>query len=202
MAQQLSSQQIERVRLEGARGIAELLEGWSLEEPGPDWNGSHLALEEASTGRRLELVGCHATTRVEIRARVPRAPGSRNERASPDENALTIGLDFRRPPEHLVRDLKRRLMDGFDDLWRGVLRFEPSRKAADGLLAELASIYPSFQVEGQRELRKVSLHDALGSIEVRTGIFSKEPPRVYLKLHVSGELAGEILHLLKEKHHA
>lgn len=75
MAQPLSRQQIEQVRLAGARGIAALLEGWSLEEPGPDWNGSHLAIEEASTRRRLELVGCHATTRVEIRARLPRAPG-------------------------------------------------------------------------------------------------------------------------------
>lgn len=90
-------------------------------------------------------------------------------------------------------------MAGFDDLWREVLKLEPSRKAADDLLAELASIYPSFQVEGQRELREVTLHDALGSIEVRTGILSTEPPRVYLKLHVSGEFAQEVLHLLEER---
>lgn len=190
-----------RVLLNAARGIASRLDGWSVREPPEDWGGCMLVLEGPSA-QALQVIWCNGRERGEIRGVFPKLPGGRDVYVRhEDEKRCRIGVSLTRPPEALARDIQRRLLPAYEEVFETVSRqveqAHASHEAAETLLAELVSICGKKpQTDSQRRRHEIVFRDITGSAQMTGPTDSRPEGSVYLRLDLPGPVAVEILRLL------
>jgi len=187
-----------------ARGIASHLDGWTLRAPSEDWGGCMLVLEGPSA-QGLQVIWCNGRKRGEIRGVFPKLPcGTRVYVRHEDEKRCRIGVSLTRPPEALARDIQRRLLPAYDDVFatvsRQVEQAHASHEAAETLLARLVTICGKKpQTDSQRRRHEIVFRDIAGSAQVTGPTESRPEGSVYLRLDLPGPVAAEVLRLVAEK---
>ena len=193
-----------RTLLNAARGIASRLDGWSLREPSEDWGGCMLVLAGPSA-QTLELIWCNGRERAEVRGVFPKLPGGRDAYVRhEDEKRSRIGVSLTRPPEALARDIQRRLLPAyrqvFERVSRQVQQAHASHEDAESLLAELVTICGKKpQTDSQRRRHEIVFRDITGSAQVTGSTESRPEGSVYLRLDLPGPVAVEVLRLVAEQ---
>ena len=190
--------------LNAARGIASHLDGWSLHEPSEEWGGCMLVLEGPSA-QTLQVIWCNGRERGEVRGVFPKLPGGRDVYVRhEDEKRCRIGVSLTRPPEALARDIQRRLLPAYSQVFervsRQVQQAYTSHDAAERLLAELVDIGGKRpQSDNQRRIHEVFFRDLPGSARVTGPTEDRPDGSVHLHLNLPGPVALEVLRLVAEQ---
>lgn len=201
MSQQHLDTERRRAFLDTARAIASHLEGWSLRPPKEDWGGAVLTLE-GPEGKSLQLIWFSGQKSC-VEGVVPDLPcGTRAHVRSEERKNLTIGVSFKRPPADLARDIERRLLPGYSEVFERIRRQVESVQAQDQeareLLDQLTAVCRCLpQTVSQRMRHQATLSDDLGSIEL-TRASDTRPAFIYLRLALPHAVAIDVLHLVGE----
>jgi hypothetical protein len=193
-----------RALLNAAQGIAAKLDGWSLRQPSEDWGGCLIVLHGPG-GQTLDIFWQAGRKRGEIRGGFPKLPGDRRPFVRhEDEKRCRIGLNLTRPPEALAREIKRRLLPAYDEVFatvsRQVEKAYASHRGAEDLLGELVGICPKQpQTDYQRHSHEAVFRDIQGSARVTGPTESRPDGTVHLRLDLPGSVALEVLHLVAEQ---
>jgi len=193
-----------RTLLRAARGIAAQLDGWSFREPDRDWGG-WVAILEGPDGQGLRLLWAPGRKRGQVEGVFPKLPcGNPAYIRHENQKRCRIGVDFTRPPADLARDITRRLLPAYEEVFEEVrLRTEEAQarhEGAEGLLSELTGISPNRpQTDAQRRRHEVTFRDLPGSARVTGPTESRPEGSVHLRLELPGPVAVEVLRLVAEQ---
>lgn len=188
-----------------ARGIASHLDGWSYEEP-TDERTARIAYLHGPSGQKLVIIWPHGDKRAEIRGELPKtAQGRRPFVSEEDLKRCVIGCNLRRSPKALARDIARRLLPAYGEVFEATREAAESTDAyhrvADELLEELAAIFdtrPRRRTDPRTPDHRLLLPDGLGSIETH-GPANSQPAGAHLSLRLPGPLAREVLRLVRRR---
>lgn len=201
MCQERFETERRRAFLITVRGIASHLGGWSFVEPDEDWGGRLLTLE-GPRGQSLELVWVPGD-KGRVEGVIPKCPNKAPTHVRSQEGKLlTIGVSFTRPPDKLARDIERRLLPGYGQVFERIKgeieQVEARDKQARGILGDLTSACRCLpQTDRQRLRHEVTLADELGTVEIASPADGR-PPFVYLRLALPDTVAGRVLGLVAE----
>lgn len=204
MTRDLYHDRRKRALLNAARGIASRLDGWSLREPSEDWGGCMLVLEGPSA-QALQVIWCNGHKRGQIRGVFPKLPGGQQIYVRyEDEKRCRVGVSLTRPPEALARDIQRRLLPAYEEVFervsRQVEKAHASHESAESLLAELVTVCGKKpQTDAQRRRHEINFRDIRGSAQVTGPTESRPEGSVYLRLDLPGPVAVEVLRLVAEQ---
>lgn len=194
-----------RALVNAAQGIAAHLDGWTFREPPEDWDGWTAVLEGPS-GMALHL---HWSCRNEpdtIQGVFPSLPGGRDPYLTQeDKERCRIGATLTRPPKALARDIERRLLPGYSDVFERVSpqveEAHESHQWAENLLEDLVDLGGAKpQTDSQRRRHEVTFRNLSGSAHIIEPCLSRPQGAVQLRLELPAPVAVELLRFLVEQH--
>lgn len=194
-----------RVLLNTARGIADHLDDWSFRQPPEDWDG-WTAVLEGPYGMALHLRWSSRNEPGTIEGAFPKLPGERDPHLTQeDKNRCRIGATLTRPPQVLARDIERRLLPAYKEVFARVSpqveEAHESHQWAEGLIEEIVSICGSKpRTDSQRHFHEVTFRNPSGSAHIIEPCLSRPQGAVQLRLELPERLALEVLRFVAEQH--
>lgn len=194
-----------RALLNAGRGIADHLDGWSFREPPEDWDG-WTAVLEGPHGMGLEIRRSSRNEPGTIEGVFPKLPGDKDPYLTQeDKERCRIGATLTRPPHVLARDIERRLLPDYAQIFARVSpqvkEAHKSHRWAESLLEEIVSICGSKpRTDSQRHFHEVTFRNLSGSARIIEPCQSRPQGAVQLRLEVPGRFAVKALRFLAEHH--
>lgn len=194
-----------RALLSTGRGIADHLDGWSFREPPEDWEGWMVVLEGPS-GMALHLLWSSRNQPGTIEGAFPKLPGDKDPYLTQeDKQRCRIGATLTRPPAVLARDIERRLLPCYSEVFERVSpqveEAHESHQWAESLLEDLIDIGGAKpRTDSQRHFHEVSFRNLSGSAHIIEPCQSRPQGSVQLRLELPGRFAVRVLRFIAEHH--
>ena len=194
-----------RALLNAGRGIAEHLDGWSFREPDHDWEGWRVALDGPS-GLALHLIWGSRNEPGTIQGVLPKYPDGKDPYLTQeDRQRCRIGATLTRPPHVLARDIERRLLPGYREVFQSVSphveKAHESHMWAESLLEDLIALAGAKpRTDTQRDFHEVTFRNLSGSARIIEPCLSRPEGAVQLRLELPEPLAVKVLRFVVERH--
>jgi len=194
-----------RALLNTARGIADHLDGWSFRQLPEDWAG-YTAILEGPSGMVLEIRWSSRTEPGSIVGAFPKMPDGKDPYLTQeDKKRCRIGATLTRPPHVLARDIERRLLPAYTEIFERVSpqvkEAHESHRWAESLLEEIVSICGAKpRTDTQRDFHEVTFRNLSGSARIIEPCLSRPEGAVQLRLELPEPLAVEVLRSVVERY--